>query len=139
VYKRPRFLEVCRFQASYPISVKLVRMLSSLLALGTMVATAIAAPSSSYVQHEKREALPPGWERTQKLPGHEVLPMRIALSQSNLDKADEFLMDVSHPDSPNFGYVATDVTPNVARFCSPESVSFSTFCSSMPHLRRILA
>ncbi|KAL8699547.1 MAG: hypothetical protein Q9201_005949 [Fulgogasparrea decipioides] len=29
--------------------------------------------------------------------------MRIALTQSNLDKAEEFLMDVSHPDSPNFG------------------------------------
>lgn len=29
--------------------------------------------------------------------------MRFALSQTNLDKADQFLMDVSHPDSPNFG------------------------------------
>ena len=29
--------------------------------------------------------------------------MRIALNQPNLHKADEFLMDVSHPDSPNFG------------------------------------
>lgn len=29
--------------------------------------------------------------------------MRFALAQSNLDKADDFLMDVSHPESPNFG------------------------------------
>ncbi len=29
--------------------------------------------------------------------------MRIALTQSNLDRADEFLMDVSHPASPNYG------------------------------------
>lgn len=29
--------------------------------------------------------------------------MRIALAQSNMHKADDFLMDVSHPDSPNFG------------------------------------
>ncbi|KAL9021903.1 MAG: hypothetical protein Q9185_000917 [Variospora sp. 1 TL-2023] len=35
--------------------------------------------------------------------GSEVLPMKIALTQSNLDHAEEFLMDVSHPDSPNFG------------------------------------
>jgi tripeptidyl-peptidase-1 len=29
--------------------------------------------------------------------------MRIALTQSNLDKAHEYLMDVSHPGSPNYG------------------------------------
>ena len=29
--------------------------------------------------------------------------MRIALKQSNLDKAEEYLMDVSHPQSPNYG------------------------------------
>ena len=29
--------------------------------------------------------------------------MRIGLTQTNLDKADQFLSDVSHPDSPNFG------------------------------------
>lgn len=82
-------------------------MLSSILALSTLAAIAIGAPSSSYIQHEKRDAVPPGWERTQKMPGHEILPMRIALAQSNLDKADEYLMDVSHPDSPNFGYVTS--------------------------------
>ena len=78
-------------------------MLSSLLLLGALVANVIAAPSAPHVQHEKRDFLPPGWERHDKIPGHEVLPMRIALAQSNLDKADEFLMDVSHPESPNFG------------------------------------
>ena len=83
-------------------------MLSSILTLTALVASTLGAPSSSYVQHEKRDVLPPGWEREQKLPGHEILPMRIALSQSNMDRADEFLMDVSHPESPNFGYVDTD-------------------------------
>ena len=37
------------------------------------------------------------------MPSDEVLPMRIALAQSNMHKADDFLMDVSHPDSPSFG------------------------------------
>lgn len=78
-------------------------MRSSFVALGALVASTIAAPSSSHVQHEKREYLPPGWERHEKLANHEVIPLRFALSQSNLDKADGFLMDVSHPDSPNFG------------------------------------
>ena len=37
------------------------------------------------------------------IPSHEIISMRFALSQSNLDRAEEFLMDVSHPDSANFG------------------------------------
>ena len=75
----------------------------SLLTLGALVASVFAAPSAPHVRHEKRNFLPPGWQKHDRMPGHQVLPMRIALSQSNLEKADDFLMDVSHPDSPNFG------------------------------------
>ncbi len=78
-------------------------MHSTLLALGALIATVVAAPSSTHVLHEKRDALPFGWERHDRLPGHNVLPMRIALKQSNLDKAEEYLMEVSHPKSPNYG------------------------------------
>lgn len=78
-------------------------MLVPLAAVFSLVASSIAVPSSPHVQHEKRSTLPPGWTRTHKLPSDEVLPMRIGLTQSNMDKAHEFLMDVSHPDSPNFG------------------------------------
>ena len=73
------------------------------LAFGALVASVIAAPSSTHVQHEQRDALPFGWERLGKLPSHDVLPMRIGLKQSNLDKAEEFLMEVSHPKSPKYG------------------------------------
>ena len=75
----------------------------TLLTLGALVASVIAAPSTTHVLHEKRDALPFGWERHEKLPSHEVLPMRIGLTQSNLDKAEEFLMEVSHPSSPKYG------------------------------------
>lgn len=75
----------------------------TLLTLGTLAASVIAAPSSTHVLHEKRDTLPFGWERHEKLPSHEVLPMRIGLTQSNLDKAEEFLMEVSHPSSPKYG------------------------------------
>jgi len=78
-------------------------MRSSLLALAALVVSTVAAPSSSHVQHEKRTSLPQGWRRHGKIAKQEILPMRFALAQSNLDKADDFLMDVSHPDSPNFG------------------------------------
>ena len=37
------------------------------------------------------------------MPRSVVLPVRIGLTQSNLHRAEEFLMDVSHPDSPNYG------------------------------------
>lgn len=75
----------------------------TLLTLGALVASVTAAPSSTHVLHEKRDALPFGWERHDKLSSHEVLPMRIGLKQSNLDKAEEFLMEVSHPNSPKYG------------------------------------
>ena len=75
----------------------------SLLTLATLFVSVIAAPSSNHVLHEKRDALPFGWERVDKVPSHEVLPMRIGLKQSNLDKAEDFLMEVSHPSSPKYG------------------------------------
>ena len=75
----------------------------SLLAFGAFVATVIAAPSSTHVLHEKRDALPFGWERHDRLPSHNVLPMRVALKQSNLEKAEKYLMEVSHPESPKYG------------------------------------
>ena len=78
-------------------------MLFSFLAVGTLIAGAAAAPSLNHVLHEKRDRLPIGWGQPEELDGTTVLPMRIALTQSNLDKADEYLMDVSHPSSPNFG------------------------------------
>lgn len=40
-----------------------------------------------------------------------MLPMRIALTQSNLDKGEEWLMDVSHPTSEKYGkhWTAEDI------------------------------
>lgn len=58
------------------------------------------------------------------IPSHHVLPMRFALTQSNLDKADAFLMDVSHPDSPNFGKHWT--AKQVAETFAPSQESVDT-------------
>ena len=66
----------------------------------------VASPtpnSKRDVLHERRERLPLNWRRTAEIHGSSLLPLRIALTQRNLDKADEFLMAVSHPESPNFG------------------------------------
>ncbi|KAL3423267.1 Aorsin [Phlyctema vagabunda] len=78
----------------------------SILASCGLLAGVIAAPtttSKSHVLHERRNRLPANWMKSSKLNGESLLPMRLGLTQSNLHKADEFLMDVSHPKSENFG------------------------------------
>ena len=78
-------------------------MLFPILTVSALIASTAAAPSVNHVLHEKRDHLPSGWGQPEDLDGRTVLPMRIGLTQSNLDKAEEYLMDVSHPESPNFG------------------------------------
>jgi tripeptidyl-peptidase-1 len=78
----------------------------SLLALIGFAAYASAAPAppSSHVVHEKREVQHQKWARRDiKLNRDAVIPMSIGLTQSNLDKGYDYLMDVSHPQSPNYG------------------------------------
>lgn len=93
-------------------------MYLTLFSLGALVASSLA------VVHEKRDVLPPGWNYHEKLQSSEVLPMRIALTQSNLDQADEFLLDVSHPESPNFGKHWTH--EDIANKFAPSSVTVDT-------------
>ncbi|PCG89982.1 Peptidase S8/S53, subtilisin/kexin/sedolisin [Penicillium occitanis (nom. inval.)] len=75
-----------------------------LLTLG-LAWTADAAPSREvkHVLHEKRDSLPERWTKRDRVPRDKLLPMRIGLAQSNLEKAYEHLLDVSHPDSANYG------------------------------------
>ena len=52
----------------------------------------------------KKETLLAGCGRKRdRLSPRTLLPVRIGLAQNNLDKAHEYLMDVSHPNSPNYG------------------------------------
>ena len=77
----------------------------SLLALGALASSVFAAPSppARHVVHERRAHTPQGWWKHGKLDANNVLPMKIALTQSNMHKLEEYLMDVSHPESGNFG------------------------------------
>ncbi|MCJ1300601.1 hypothetical protein MMC08_003398 [Hypocenomyce scalaris] len=93
----------------------------SLLALGALVASAVAAPALNHVVHEKRSSNPQGWWKHEKLHSSEVLPMRIALTQPNMDKADDFLMEVSHPASEKYGQHWT--AKQVAEMFSPTQES----------------
>jgi tripeptidyl-peptidase-1 len=73
--------------------------------LSGLVACASAAPAPvPHVVHEKRSTQMQKWSRRDvKLSRDTVIPISIGLAQSNLDNGYDFLMDVSHPESPNFG------------------------------------
>ncbi|KFZ13592.1 hypothetical protein V502_06532 [Pseudogymnoascus sp. VKM F-4520 (FW-2644)] len=78
-------------------------ILLAVLFLSVGVFATPASSSNYHVVHERRGHLPASWTKRSRIPGDSFLPMKIALTQSNLHKADDFLNDVSHPDSANFG------------------------------------
>ena len=57
------------------------------------VIEAIAIPPYHEV-HEKRGTLHPRWVKRDRVDSHKLLPMRIGLTQSNLENGYEHLMDV---------------------------------------------
>ncbi|KAJ5604369.1 hypothetical protein N7510_009523 [Penicillium lagena] len=78
-------------------------MKSSILLMGA-VTTVMAAPAThNYQLHERRDVIPSSWIEGTRLDGKTLLPVRIGLTQSNLDHGHDLLMDVSDPFSPNYG------------------------------------
>lgn len=67
-------------------------------------ATVSARPSTTHVTHERRNVhTHRHWEKRSRLEPHDVIPVRIGLSQRNLDQGHDLLMDVSDPNSENYG------------------------------------
>lgn len=79
----------------------------SLVALCGFAASAFAVPTTTTVErhvvHEKRDNVPQKWKRTARLTPDSVIPIRIALTQQNLHLIEDHLLDVSDPDSANYG------------------------------------
>lgn len=68
------------------------RLTLSFLALSFVVR---AAPTSEHhVVHEKREYLSSAWVKRDKISGERYLPMRIGLTQTELENAEYHLMSV---------------------------------------------
>ncbi|KAJ6476257.1 subtilisin-like protein [Mycena sanguinolenta] len=63
----------------------------------------LSARHSSFSIHEQRTYLPHGWSRVGKPDITGTLPLRIGLKQPNIDKLHDRLLDVSHPNSENYG------------------------------------
>ncbi|GIK05611.1 tripeptidyl-peptidase sed1 [Aspergillus viridinutans] len=73
--------------------------------LGAAAAAGVlASPTpNDYVVHERRAVLPRSWTEEKRLDKATTLPMRIGLTQSNLDRGHELLMQVSDPRSSRYG------------------------------------
>jgi tripeptidyl-peptidase I len=79
-------------------------VLASLLAaLAVAVEAKPLKRAGNHVVHEERSVARSSWTKGHRLHKAKELPVRIGLSQSNLHRADEFIHDVSHPNSANYG------------------------------------
>lgn len=94
------------------------KMRASLILATTLgSAVCLAAPtvdSHHFLLHEKRDGAPHQWTKRTRAHPEEILPVRIGLTQSNLHRAEEFILDVSDPTSPNFG-IPLDATRKFAQ------------------------
>ncbi|PMD36236.1 subtilisin-like protein [Hyaloscypha variabilis F] len=80
--------------------------------LGALATQAAAVPHAvNHVVHERRDAIPKSWIKRDRIDANVELPVRIGMTQSNLDKGHELLMEVSKHDSPRYGqhYTAEEV------------------------------
>lgn len=70
----------------------------SLIVPGTIAAALLnpdtLSPRSSLVSHEKRHVSHTQWMKRNRIASTALLPVRIGLAQSNLEKGHDFLMDV---------------------------------------------
>ncbi|OBZ66472.1 Tripeptidyl-peptidase SED1 [Grifola frondosa] len=83
----------------FPLT-RLLVLYSTLLAAAPYVV--VASPVSK-AYHEFRRFVPTGWTPVRRAEPDIVLPLRVGLAQSNLHNIETYLLDVSHPDSPNYG------------------------------------
>ncbi|KUJ16192.1 subtilisin-like protein [Mollisia scopiformis] len=85
----------------------------SIAVFSFLAAQVAAVPfSTRHVVHERREAVPEAWIKRDRIDGAAILPIRIGMTQSNLDKGHDLLMEVSTPGSAKYGkhYTAEEVT-----------------------------
>jgi tripeptidyl-peptidase-1 len=63
--------------------------------LGALAAKVAAVPfPASHVLHERRDHAPKAWIKRDRVDGSASLPVRIGMTQSNLDKGHDLLMEV---------------------------------------------
>ena len=69
-----------------------------------LVASSLASPVITHIQHEKRSATSESpWERRARVQADAIVPLRIGFVQTNLEKGYEHLLSISHPESVSYG------------------------------------
>lgn len=84
----------------------MARILAGVLVALSLLAQCRAMPTSSSTVHEKRpnlDARSHSWSAVSRLPPDSIVPVRIALTQSNLHVGAGRLMSISHPASTEYG------------------------------------
>ncbi|EPT03314.1 hypothetical protein FOMPIDRAFT_1158787 [Fomitopsis schrenkii] len=76
--------------------------LLTILSLGLSLCNGSPTPHR-HVVHEARSSIPTGWLPVRRADPDIVLPLRVGLMQPNIHKVEEYLMEVSHPQSPGYG------------------------------------
>lgn len=66
----------------------------NLAIVGALAAVATATPFPSQVVHERRDYVPKAWVKRNRIDSGATLPVRIGLTQRNLDKGYDLLMEV---------------------------------------------
>ncbi|KAM5532589.1 hypothetical protein V8D89_013715 [Ganoderma adspersum] len=96
------------------------------LAAAVVTVTAAAHPPvvSKRVVPEARSFAPVGWSLQRRADPDAVVPLKISLTQSNLHKLDEYLLEVSDPESANYGQLWTPA--RVAQVFRPSKESVDT-------------
>jgi tripeptidyl-peptidase-1 len=74
-----------------------------LLTFLTVLPFALSVLATPYTLVQKRSSVPSGWSHAAKHNQSAILPLRFGLTQPNIHNIEEFLLDVSDPDSPNYG------------------------------------
>ncbi|KAI0370826.1 subtilisin-like protein [Pilatotrama ljubarskyi] len=77
-------------------------LLTGFFTLGVASLALAARTPVRRVAHETRRSLPAGWTPVRRAEPDRVLPLSVGLVQNNLESLEAYLMDVSHPDSPNY-------------------------------------
>lgn len=81
-----------------------LRILLLVAATGLITTAGPVGPArdSEHIEHERRSIRTP-WSKAARLPRSHTIPLRIGLTQRNLDKADDFISEVADPVSPSYG------------------------------------
>ena len=92
--------------------------IKDLTTLAVLVACVAAIPAPpTHAIHERRDVNPVKWITREKTPKTAVLPVRIGLTQRNLENGDAMLMDVADPASS--GYAKHWTAEQVADYFAP--------------------